>query len=386
MTRFIFGENILEQINGLITCEGPTDLAVAFWGVGAADHLGLTSQHRNVRIVCDALSGACHPKELQKLLDLGAKVYVRNGLHAKVYLFNKSVIVGSANASANGFGKSAGAMSDELEAAVHTDDPDVLANASHWFDRQIEKSMILDRSLLKRVHKKWLQRQRANIFCDNDESSLFLQLARSPNDFDSVPISLGIFTYDAAYSKLEKEAWKQLKNKHYSDRERTHYDKIGRVPIYLLPQELNLAAGDYLINYWSEKLGDNIFGKLEAAGGAWQVFGVVKERIAGNLKRVLLAREISDVGDLKSSKKEYANLRKHLSDCFLAEHATRSFSDALIPFSKMPTQAPKLFGAVRAWAGIDQKSADAVVQNTLRTDESKRRPAGDFGWGFGDVK
>jgi hypothetical protein len=58
-----------------------------------------------VRILCDACSGACNPDELAKLLEGRFDLRTRNGLHAKVVITSVSVIIGSANASANRLGQ-----------------------------------------------------------------------------------------------------------------------------------------------------------------------------------------------------------------------------------------------------------------------------------------
>jgi len=63
------------------------DFAVAYWGKGATERLGLDKiRKKPVRIICDLWSGACNPNELQKLLDRGFKLRTKDRLHAKVYI------------------------------------------------------------------------------------------------------------------------------------------------------------------------------------------------------------------------------------------------------------------------------------------------------------
>ena len=80
---------------------------------------------KNVRIICDLLSGACNPVEIEKLKGLdGVRVRTRDRLHAKVWIGGNDVIVGSANASHNGLpGDDEDAANASIEAAVESHDP-----------------------------------------------------------------------------------------------------------------------------------------------------------------------------------------------------------------------------------------------------------------------
>ena len=40
-----------------------------------------------------------NPSEVQVLFDLGVKIYTLQGLHAKIYVFDNNVVIGSANIS-----------------------------------------------------------------------------------------------------------------------------------------------------------------------------------------------------------------------------------------------------------------------------------------------
>jgi hypothetical protein len=80
---------------------GKADVAVAYFGKGAAKLLPLP---QGSRLVVDASepavkSGQTHPKDLKKLYDAGVQVYSREGLHAKVFVFDNTAFIGSANAS-----------------------------------------------------------------------------------------------------------------------------------------------------------------------------------------------------------------------------------------------------------------------------------------------
>jgi hypothetical protein len=76
--------------------------AVAYWGKDAGKQLGLTKGASGVRIICELSSGGTNPAEIRLLLEAGLDVRQCDDLHAKVYLFDNAVIIGSSNASANG--------------------------------------------------------------------------------------------------------------------------------------------------------------------------------------------------------------------------------------------------------------------------------------------
>ena len=79
------------------------DLAVAYFGKGAMQRLGLKAP-KGARILCDFWSGCCNPFEIELLIRGGADIRDSRGLNAKVYIGSEEAVVASANASANGLG------------------------------------------------------------------------------------------------------------------------------------------------------------------------------------------------------------------------------------------------------------------------------------------
>ena len=102
--RFLAGADIQTQVRMIASRTGEVMAAVAYWGSGAAERTGLTQHNRpaSVRVICDLLSGACNPAEIEALRALGVTVKTLDRLHAKVWIGEDDVIVGSANASRNG--------------------------------------------------------------------------------------------------------------------------------------------------------------------------------------------------------------------------------------------------------------------------------------------
>jgi phosphatidylserine/phosphatidylglycerophosphate/cardiolipin synthase-like enzyme len=133
LATFLKDNDILIKLREAIRRSKGIDLAVAYWGANACKTLGLNLIKGPVRIICDAHSGACNPDELKILLKKGFDVKTRIGLHAKVAITSKSVIVGSANASTNGLGQE-GEEANNIEAAAFIVDREFLATVQTWFD------------------------------------------------------------------------------------------------------------------------------------------------------------------------------------------------------------------------------------------------------------
>ncbi len=136
--------------------------AVAFWGAGAKEALfGTGRAPSSARVVCDLSMGGTNPAEL---MALGAPTNdaVRHvpGLHAKVYLSDRGAVVGSANASENGIGFSAGA--GLVEAGVLLA-PGTRAHAAtaEWLDALFEGADVVDQTALDACTEAWRRRSSA---------------------------------------------------------------------------------------------------------------------------------------------------------------------------------------------------------------------------------
>jgi hypothetical protein len=79
----------------------PAHVAVAYFGKGAADLLSLPAKSRLVVDVSEAAvrNGQTHPADLRRMQRRQVAIYSVRNLHAKVFAFDKSVFIGSANAS-----------------------------------------------------------------------------------------------------------------------------------------------------------------------------------------------------------------------------------------------------------------------------------------------
>lgn len=129
---------ILRQARSLISSPKPVDIAIAFWGRGAVEQLGLGRAGKGTRILMNAKSGACNPDTLEEILALSQHGFVQarcsDSLHAKVVIGDSEVLVGSANASANGLGFQATQLEGWDEACVSVSSDQCVADAKSWYE------------------------------------------------------------------------------------------------------------------------------------------------------------------------------------------------------------------------------------------------------------
>jgi PLD-like domain len=196
--KFIEGDELVSEFHAVASLDG-SEIAVAFWGKGAAAELKLTTSNCS-RIICNLQSGACDPDEVQKMKKLGFNLRTHPRLHAKVYLAKRAVIIGSANASANGLAMSEG-FSSLREANIITDESTVLNDARMWFDKIWKEAHNITDLDIKEARRLWKKVPKTPI-----GGSLFEAFAKNDRElFDSVYI---IVIFEEA---LDPGAKKQVK-------------------------------------------------------------------------------------------------------------------------------------------------------------------------------
>jgi len=94
---------------------GANWLAAPFWGKGAASTLGLR-KGGEIRVICRFDAPACNPRALLELSKAGATIRSHRRLHAKLYITESSVIVGSSNPSRNGVTQEGDLLGGSVEA------------------------------------------------------------------------------------------------------------------------------------------------------------------------------------------------------------------------------------------------------------------------------
>ena len=160
--RFLTGADIQTEVRAIASRTGDILAAVAYWGSGAADRTALTQQDRpgNVRVICDLLSGACNPAEIEVLRKLGITVKTLDRLHAKVWIGGNDVIVGSANASRNGL-PGDGEHGANVEAATLSQDPRLALALTAWFEEQWKASSAIEDRHLEQARQLWKRRAKS---------------------------------------------------------------------------------------------------------------------------------------------------------------------------------------------------------------------------------
>src|SRR5690606_37875184 len=106
----------------------------------------------------------------------GVQLKQRDRLHAKLYLGQDEMVVGSANASANGLGAEGHEATHLCELGARTACPDALAQAAEWFDRQWSVGRRITPRDLAAAKAAWKSRRRTRLASSADS---ILDIARS---------------------------------------------------------------------------------------------------------------------------------------------------------------------------------------------------------------
>lgn len=162
---FLTDDNIRRAIQHLVGRGEVLRVAVAYWGKDGAKHTGIAkraqSDRGNVQIMCDLNSGACNPSEIRELQNLGIEVKTLDHLHAKVWIGETSVILGSANASTSGLADER-QLGSNIEAALLVQDPMLAQILRTWFDSKWcdDEAVLVDEACLLEAEKVWKQRRK----------------------------------------------------------------------------------------------------------------------------------------------------------------------------------------------------------------------------------
>ena len=129
-TRFLGNDNLWDELRDKVKKAKTVKAAVAFLGRGGADLLSLK---RGDTLVVNmgmqtVKQGITSPKEVQRLIRRGVRVFSRTTLHAKFFICDKSLIVGSANISNN-------SQNILDEAGSVTNCPQTVRRANDFFDK-----------------------------------------------------------------------------------------------------------------------------------------------------------------------------------------------------------------------------------------------------------
>jgi hypothetical protein len=134
MIRLIREHQLATEFRQMKARQLSVSVAAPFWGLGAATTLGL-QQGPEIRILCRFDSPACNPKALLELVNVGAAIRSHRRLHAKLYVTESVVIVGSSNPSKYGVTQDGDVFGGTVEANILTDHPAIVGEVRGLFDR-----------------------------------------------------------------------------------------------------------------------------------------------------------------------------------------------------------------------------------------------------------
>lgn len=249
MHNFVHGRDIASSISEALRGAEQMDLAVAFWGLGAIDRLGLSAQ-KPTRIICDALSGGCNPTELESLLRLSQEskqqfeVKHLSRIHSKVYRTPTVAFVSSANASANGLSEG---NEGTIEAAIRTESSEVISQIDSWFEAKWDEAETIDEPLLQRARDAYKRAAPRP-----DEKTVLETLLSDPSWFRN---RVRLIAIEGDASPRADAAYEEFGRRQFSQYELDQYDKIDFSPPYyendapVREVEKLLQAGDYALDF-----------------------------------------------------------------------------------------------------------------------------------------
>lgn len=176
--------------------KGPLDMAVAFWGEGAVKELGL-KKLRAIRVLLELQSGGTNPAEVRLLMKLPhVEVKQLPRLHAKAYISRDSVLIGSANASANGLGSEGSESTRWHELAVRTSEASVVCEAKSWFEKKWAAGHPIKPSQLGKAEREWKERQRIRPKVGSDAKDILAAALNNPGEFRNRGLFVVVTTRD----------------------------------------------------------------------------------------------------------------------------------------------------------------------------------------------
>lgn len=170
------GNELAEVLREAAPRSSRVRLAVAFWGKGAIDGLGL-EKARDLHVLCNLRMGGTNPKVVRSLMASGAVVRQSDTLHAKLYLLDYIGAVGSSNASSNGLSMQATECAAWDELNITFGPGDLYGEAERAFDGLWKSGREVTEEDLKQAEYAWRTKRRAAPFGAMTAKTL-LDLAR----------------------------------------------------------------------------------------------------------------------------------------------------------------------------------------------------------------
>ncbi|MGO4855232.1 hypothetical protein [Phaeovulum sp. W22_SRMD_FR3] len=209
MAEFLSGASLTKRIREVVVGKD-VRCAVAYWGAhGFGEDL---ARRGDVRIVCDIVGGSTSPKALESLgAPKNRSLKHIDNLHSKVYISNAGVVIGSANASANGLGLDVN-PAQLIEAGVfHKQGGHLWEQATKWFDNLYSQASMVDKEALQLAAERYRPRT-ANRIADFNGMTVLEQIAADPDHFSHAGVGFIICRTNADDNEIKVAAEESAKS------------------------------------------------------------------------------------------------------------------------------------------------------------------------------
>lgn len=191
-------QNQQDLVEWIRRVRGKLDLAVAFWGEGAVAELALERKDLDIRVMLDLNAGGTNPKEVELLQRTIGEERVKclNRLHAKAYVASEHMLIGSANASANGLGAEGHEATHWHELGLLTDDVAAINATQGWFEAKWVDAKQVSPGMLADAQRRWDQNRSRRAFVSPPDTGLLAAAIANTSDFANRKIYVEVSVED----------------------------------------------------------------------------------------------------------------------------------------------------------------------------------------------
>lgn len=281
---FVDGPAALSKIRSLLSRSKCARIAVAYWGAGAIDRIGLEHlKGKDARIVCDLLSGACKPSVVKELQDMFGWENIKtcDRLHAKAWITDHGAVIGSSNASANGLGDEGVETIGLIEANIYATDSALLQSLNQWFDTTVwQRARLIKEVDFERACELWKRRRGDRPL--RSSRSLLAALKDAPASL--ADRNLLVWLYRDNYRSNEAEAELKLAMEELEDKNLDCWEGADAPP------------GAHILDFHLQRNGKAKF------TGLWRVLSENQKRTTKN-SDILLCKEVKSFEGLPLGEK-----------------------------------------------------------------------------------
>ncbi len=241
---FLTGVQLADKIREICAADA-VDCAVAFWSGTSRDEIFPRWREQKVRIICDISMGCNSQRSLEAYGAPDNKLLrVCDGLHAKIFISDAGAVVGSANASFNGLGRS-GTAPGNLEAGVFFEvETDGWVAARAFFHAQWGRpAPIIDQDQLNRAPQIARDPGPAIGSAARRSDSIFERVLAYPSAFEGT-----LFVITA--SEISDAAEKKLEGAHEQAKRRKIFEPAERELVLQDAAKSLAKASERVLMFW----------------------------------------------------------------------------------------------------------------------------------------